>query len=84
MAWAPAAAKPAGLNQEERTMDLGGLNWSIMTIVGPLLLAGVILWALLRNRRATRSDIDRTERATREPYKEEDAIHRGEGDERGP
>ena len=65
-------------------MDLGGLNWSIITIVGPLLLAVVVLWALLRNRKSTRADVERTERATRELYKEEDAAHRGEGDERVP
>jgi hypothetical protein len=67
-------------------MDLGGLNWGIMTIIGPLLLAAVLAWALLRNRKARRpEDLDRTERATRELYKEEDAAHRGEGsDERVP
>lgn len=58
-------------------MDLGGLNWALMTIVGALVLGGVILWAALRNRssRATRED---SERATHRLYEEEDRAHRGE------
>ena len=35
-------------------MDLGGGNWAIINIVGPLLLAAVLLWALLRNRKSRR------------------------------
>jgi hypothetical protein len=57
-------------------MDGGGFNWSMITIVGPLLLAAVILWALLKNRKSSRSEIERTEQATRELYKKEDAAHR--------
>ena len=57
-------------------MDSGGINWSIINIVGPLLLAAVILWALLKNRKSSRRDIERTEEATRELYKKEDAAHR--------
>ena len=60
-------------------MDSGGGGWAIITIVGPALLALVLLWALLRNRKRSRpSDIDRTERATRDLYREENAAHRGE------
>jgi hypothetical protein len=62
-------------------MDLGGGSWGIITIVAPLLLGAVILWALLRNRSKSRpEDIDRTERATRDLYREENAAHRGEDD----
>jgi hypothetical protein len=57
-------------------MDLGGINWGIINIVGPLLLAVVILWALLKNRKSTPAEIERTEEATRELYKKEDAAHR--------
>jgi hypothetical protein len=57
-------------------MDGGGINWSLITIVGPLLLALVVLWALLKNRKSSRSDIERTEQATRDLYKKEDAAHR--------
>ena len=58
----------------------GGL-WAIMNIVGPLLLAAVLLWALLRNRKKSRpSDVERSERATHDLYDEENAAHRGEDD----
>ncbi len=61
-------------------MDLGGLNWALMTIVGALLLGGVILWAALRNR-TSRATKDESERATHRLYEEEDRAHRGEGDD---
>jgi len=54
-------------------MDSGGLSWGIITIIGPLILAVVILWAILRNRKSSRRDVERTERATHDLYKEEDA-----------
>ncbi|WP_106640582.1 hypothetical protein [Allosphingosinicella vermicomposti] len=54
-------------------MDSGGFSWSLITIIGPILLALVILWAMLRNRKASRRDVDRTEQATRDLYKAEDA-----------
>ena len=57
-------------------MDSGGINWSIINIVGPLLLALVILWAMLKNRKSSRSEVERTEEATHELYKKEDAAHR--------
>ena len=62
-------------------MDLGGGNWAIINIVGPLLLAAVLLWALLRNRRSRRSDSD-TERATRDLYREEEEKRRTGDDTR--
>lgn len=44
---------------------MGGL-WALMTILGPILLGLALLYAVLRNRaRASRREIDRTERATR-------------------
>ncbi len=58
-------------------MDMGGFNWSIMTIVGPLLLAAVLLWALMRNRKS-RVDPDVTEKATHDVYDEEEAKRREE------
>jgi len=58
-------------------MDLGGLNWTIITIVAPLLLAAVILWALLRNR-SDRSDTETTERETHRVYDEEERARREE------
>jgi hypothetical protein len=62
-------------------MDLGGGNWAIINIVGPLLLAAVLLWVLLRNRKTRRSDIDRSEQATRDLYREEEEKRRS-GDDR--
>lgn len=49
---------------------MGGL-WALMTILGPILLALALLYAVLRNRaRASRRDIDRTERATRRVHQQ--------------
>lgn len=53
-------------------MDAGGGSWGIVTIIGPLLLAAVLLWALLRNRKVSKSDVDRTEQGTRDLYREEE------------
>lgn len=63
-------------------MDLGGFNWSLLTIVGVVVLAAAILWAMLRNRSSARG-IDESERATRRLYEEEDREHHAESDE-GP
>jgi hypothetical protein len=65
-------------------MDAGGFNWSLLTIVGPALLAIVILWALLRNRGASRADRDRTEQATHRLYQEEEAERRDPDSGKGP
>ena len=61
-------------------MDLGGLNWALMTIVGAALLGGVIIFAALRNR-TSRGRRDESERATHRLYDEEDRAHRGEGND---
>ena len=61
-------------------MDSGGFNWGLITIVGPLLLLLVLAWVLIRNRKTSQADVDRTEQATRDLYREEDAAHRGEDD----
>jgi hypothetical protein len=57
-------------------MDLGGFSWGLQTIVGGFLLFAVLLWAVLKNRKSTPEEVDRTEAATRELYKEEDAAHK--------
>jgi len=64
-------------------MDAGGFNWTLLTIVGPALLAVVILWALLRNRGVSRAETDRTEQATHRLYEQEEAERRGSSD-KGP
>lgn len=60
-------------------MDFGGFNWALMTIVGAVVLAAVIVWAMLRNRSPRRDAAD-TEAATRRVYEEEEREHRGESD----
>ena len=57
-------------------MDSGGALWAVMNIIGPLLLVVVLAWALMRNRKSKRADLDRTERATRDLYREEEATRR--------
>ena len=57
-------------------MDCGGALWAVMNFVGPLLLVVVLAWALMRNRKSKQADIDRTERATRDLYREEEAARR--------
>jgi hypothetical protein len=61
-------------------MDLGAFNWSLLTILGPILIVVVVLWAVLRNHKSSRAEIDRTEAATRDLYKEEDAAHQRRSD----
>ena len=65
-------------------MDVGGRGRTITLIVGPLPLGAVSQWALLRNRKQTPQETDRTEQATRHLYRAEDAEHAGEGNERMP
>jgi hypothetical protein len=51
-----------------------GSLWSLATILGPILLAAAIVWALMRNRRRdTPQDVARTEAATHELYDRIDA-----------
>ena len=61
-------------------MDAGGFSWSLLTILGPLLLFVVLVWVVIKNRKPRQEDIDRTERATRDLYREEDAAHRRDND----
>jgi cyanate permease len=63
-------------------MDAGGFNWSLLTIVGPALLAVVILWALLKNR-ASHASRERTEEGTRRVYEQEEAERRDGGPDGG-
>ena len=62
-------------------MDGAGGSWGIINIVGPLLLAAVLLWVLLRNRKTSKRDVDRSEQATRDLYREEEEKRRT-GDDR--
>ena len=44
--------------------------WSLVTIVGPILLIGAIIWAYLANRSAGRRNFERAERGAREVREE--------------
>jgi hypothetical protein len=46
--------------------------YGTMTIVGPILLAAVILYAVITNSRRSKAQRDLTERATREQYEKPD------------
>ncbi len=59
-------------------MDAGGFNWSLIVIIGPLLMVLVFAWAIMKNRKSSRREIDRTEQATRDLYREEDRAHRND------
>ncbi len=61
-------------------MDLGGFNWSLITIVGASILAIVIAVAALRNRSSSEK-IEESERATHRNYDEEERAHHGESDD---
>ncbi|HEY0412402.1 MAG TPA: hypothetical protein VGD66_04600 [Allosphingosinicella sp.] len=62
-------------------MDLGGFNWTILDIVGPLLLLAVLAWAFVRNRRSRRS-LDETERGARDVYDRSEEVRRSGEDDR--
>jgi hypothetical protein len=47
------------------------MEWGFMTILGPILLAAVLAWAMLNNRRS-RAEKQRTEEATRIRREQED------------
>ncbi len=68
-------------SQGAKSMDLAGSGWGIMTIIGPLLLAAVLLWALLRNRKTSKRDVDRSEQGAHDLYEKEEEKRRS-GDDR--
>jgi hypothetical protein len=73
------AAADTGQAEELIDMpDLGGMSWVTITVIGVALLAVVIAIAALRNR-SSKEIVDKSEQATRDLYKEEDRIHRDDG-----
>lgn len=58
-------------------MDAGGVSFTLITIVGVVLLGALIAWAALRNRT---SRADESEAATRKLYEDEEREHHGESD----
>ena len=51
---------------------MGGPEWTLVVILGPVLLGLALVYAILRNRKRTPADEARTERATHELYEEEE------------
>lgn len=50
---------------------MGGPEWTLVVIVGPILLGLALIFAMIRNRRRTPRDEARTEEATHRLYEEE-------------
>ena len=51
--------------------------WNIVVVLGPILLALAIAWAIMRNRKS-KTSLDVTERGTRENYRAEQRAHENE------
>lgn len=47
-----------------------GWLWTLSTIIGPILLIGVIVWAYLRNRKPRPGEIERAEHGARKLRRE--------------
>jgi hypothetical protein len=52
--------------------------WTLVTILGPIILLAVMIWAFTRNKKS-KIDPEVTDRATHEIYKEEQRIHERDG-----
>ena len=59
------------------------MEWTLMTIVGPILLAAMLAWAMLNNRRS-RAEKQRTEDATRIRREQEDRDQKAREAAEGP
>jgi mannose/fructose/N-acetylgalactosamine-specific phosphotransferase system component IIC len=60
-------------------MDLGAMQWTLITVIGVALLAIVIAFAASRNRVSAETR-RKTEEGTRDLYAKEEAARNGEGD----
>ena len=49
--------------------------WTLVTIIGPILLLGAMLWAFFRNKKS-KIDPGITEEGTKRVYEEEERAHR--------
>ena len=61
-------------------MNIGQTGWTLLIIVGPILLLLVLAWAVIRNRRA-RTPNEVTEAGTRRLYEEEERRRRAGTDD---
>lgn len=55
--------------------------WGLITIIGPVLLGAVLIWALLRNRKTTPREDAHTEQATHDLYEQIDREDKAREDE---
>jgi hypothetical protein len=55
-------------------MDAGGFNWSLMNIIGPLLLLAALVWLVLRRNKSRNAEY--TEQKTDDVYEEEERRRR--------
>ena len=53
--------------------------WPVITVLGPLVLIAVIIWAFLRNRRAPPGQIERAEQGARDLRRQLDEEEAREG-----
>ncbi|WP_019369036.1 hypothetical protein ACNFJ7_12310 [Sphingomonas sp. HT-1] len=58
-------------------MDLSSMQ-GVMVVIGPIILAAALIWAMLRNK-TSRRDRAQTEEAARRNYEEHDAADRKNG-----
>jgi hypothetical protein len=63
---------PALFRETQRKKLMSGTGWILIDIVGPLLLAAILIWAIVSNRRRSRKERERSEEATRELYQKID------------
>jgi hypothetical protein len=52
--------------------------WTLVTILGPILLLAAIVWAISRNKKSSRASDDATERGTRQNYADEQRAHQND------
>ena len=55
-------------------MDTGGFNWSLMNIIGPLLLLVALIWLVVRRNKSRNAEY--TEQKTDDVYEEEERRRR--------
>ena len=55
-------------------MDTGGFNWSLMNIIGPVLLLVALVWLVVRRNKSRNTEF--TEQKTDDLYEEEERRRR--------
>jgi hypothetical protein len=52
--------------------------WTLVTIIGPILLLAALIWAISRNKKSSRASKQATERSTKENYADEQRAHQND------